>query len=100
MPCTDGGAPYDTDNSVQERLDKVTRMLCTLANATEDQGFGMINDFGIPRKDAKEIREWLAEHNEMDRERREAEESEQREAKLKKDALKKLTAAERKALGL
>lgn len=125
MPCMDGGpsAAQLADEqrakdkkaaklkAEKQRLDDVTRMLCTLANATENEGFGMINDFGLSETEAGEIRSWLYAHNEADAKRRrkeeaaakkkaDAEEKKKTQAQLKKSALGKLTAKERKALGL
>jgi len=100
MPCMDGGPPCGSSDDTQERLDKVTRLLCTLANATEDMGYGMINDFGLSKREKAEITEWLAEHNEADRKRLAREEKAKKQKDLKKNALAKLTAAEKKALGL
>tara|TARA_R110002094_G_scaffold186715_3_gene162690 strand:+ start:2776 stop:3153 length:378 start_codon:yes stop_codon:yes gene_type:complete len=125
MPCIDGGpsqAQYDAEKRARnkkaakvkaekQRLDDVTRMLCTLANATEDAGFGMIGDFSLNRLEKEEILEWLRIHNEADEERRkkkeeaakrevEAKERGKTQLQLKKSALDKLTPRERKALGL
>ena len=73
MACMDGGpserqiaaadraASKEADRlkAQKQRLDDVTRMLCTLANATENEGFGMINEFGLSETEAGEIRSWL-----------------------------------------
>tara|TARA_R110002094_G_scaffold152296_2_gene140184 strand:- start:757 stop:1146 length:390 start_codon:yes stop_codon:yes gene_type:complete len=129
MPCTDGGYSQTqldaiekrknqravkkaaAEKAEQKRLDDLTRMLCTLANAVEDGGFGMKNDLGLNNAEKEEILEWLRDHNIADEKRlakeeaatkkREAAEDKKRtQNELKKNAIKKLSAAERKALGL
>jgi len=125
MACMDGGpserqiaaadraASKEADRlkAQKQRLDDVTRMLCTLANATEDSGFGMVGDFDLSVEESTEIRKWLKTHNEADEKRRkkeaaaakkkaEAKERSKTQLQLKKSALDKLTPRERKALGL
>tara|TARA_R110000822_G_scaffold8487_10_gene33330 strand:- start:352 stop:741 length:390 start_codon:yes stop_codon:yes gene_type:complete len=129
MACTDGGYSQTqldqiekrktqraakkaaAEKAKQKRLDDLTRMLCTLANATEDSGFGMVGDFDLSVEESTEIRKWLKTHNETDEKRRkkeaavakkkaEAKERSKTQLQLKKSALDKLTPKERKALGL
>tara|TARA_R110002096_G_C14451534_1_gene711593 strand:+ start:394 stop:783 length:390 start_codon:yes stop_codon:yes gene_type:complete len=129
MPCTDGGYSQTqldqiekrkkqraakkaaAEKAEQKRLDDLTRMLCNLANAVEDGGFGMMTDLRLGKGEKDEILKWLQTHNEEDEKRRKKVE-EKEAAKLKRAweenamsetkrvALKKLTKAEKRALGL
>tara|TARA_R110002096_G_scaffold192856_3_gene374603 strand:- start:611 stop:1000 length:390 start_codon:yes stop_codon:yes gene_type:complete len=129
MPCTDGGYSQTqldaiekrknqraakkaaAEKAEQKRLDDLTRMLCTLANSVEDGGFGMMTDLRLSKGEKDEILQWLKDHNIADEKRlakeeavakkKEAAEDKKRtQSDLKKTAMKKLSAAERKALGL
>ncbi len=123
MPCQDGGyapspdeirksqeAVKRTEQARKKRLDDLSRMLCTLANATEGQGYGMMTDFGLSKGEKTEILTWLKAHNKADATRRRKEEARkqakldklgvvERQAAAKKSAIAKLTSEERKALG-
>ena len=129
MPCSDGGytnvqldeiekrktqraaKKAAAEKAEQKRLDDLTRMLCNLANAVEDRGFGMMTDLRLGKGEKDEILKWLKTHNEADEKRRkkeaaaakkkaEAKERSKTQLQLKKSALDKLTPKERKALGL
>jgi len=125
MPCMDGGpsAAQLADEqrakdkkaaklkAERQRLDDVTRMLCTLGNAVLGCRYDFEKDIGVERAAAIEIEEWLHNHNEADKKRRKKEEAAAKkkadakersktQLQLKKSALDKLTPRERKALGL
>jgi len=125
MPCMDGGptAAQLADEqraknkktaklkAERQRLDDVTRMLCALGNAVLGCRYDFEDDIGVDRATAIEIEEWLHNHNEADKKRRKeeaaaakkkaaAEKKKKIQAQLKKSALDKLTAKEKKALGL
>lgn len=91
MPCRDYSSDYDLSVERQRKVDKLTRMLCTVLSA--------YNEAGI-RKLPAEVREWWREHQALDRQRLAAEEASRQRARLKKRALDKLTPEERKALGV
>ena len=109
MPCRDGGPDDFVQVSVaeqwslHERLDLATRLLCRLLSKLEAEG---LTDKFMDQ----EMASWWRRHQELDRARIAAEEAEkkrvkeirskaQREARLRREALKKLSPAERAALG-
>lgn len=92
MPCRDGSYPEDTIRDQGARLDKLTRLLCEASRKLEksDRAGEM----------SQELRKWLEAHKIEDA-RREAQAREIAEAsRLRKQALEKLTPAERRALKL
>lgn len=89
MPCRCDGYPTELELA-QKELDKLTDLLCTLCNQCEYYNFEIDN----------KVLDWWEKHKEADAKRL-AKEKAEREAKLlKKKALAKLSAAERKVLGL
>lgn len=108
MPCRcDDYPPVPTQADMYKKeADKVTELLCSFCEMVEratqlDDGCMRVGDLTLmPSK----VRDWWEAHKEVDRKRREKEEAERkrREAadKLRKDALAKLTPAEKKVLGL
>lgn len=79
MPCNDGGAPsswaQDQDDIFrQKRLDKVTRLLCTLLGQLEKAGTFEI--YATP-----DLREWWTKHK-LDDQKRSIAEIMQRERKI------------------
>lgn len=98
MPCSDGGYTYDNSHelaALKNRCDQLARIACAVMTALEADGR---EDFILLQN--QEVREWWTAHKEFDRKRREAEAEKQRLAQLKKDALAKLSAEERKVLGI
>lgn len=89
MPCSDDGPDYSED-----RLNLVTRVACELLK--ELRRVSPVGTLLV----SEEASQWIAAHDEMDAARIKAEEEEQQAEKLKATALKKLTKAERRALGL
>jgi cytosine/adenosine deaminase-related metal-dependent hydrolase len=75
--------------------DKLARIACKVITELMEQGKG---DFLILRDD--EVREWWEFHQEADRKAREAKEKKAHEARIRKEALSKLTAEEKKVLGI
>ncbi len=65
MPCRDYGREDDDRREAQERLDKVTRMLCGLLGSME--AVGDIQGFGIYIE--PELMDWWMEHKRQDAER-------------------------------
>lgn len=107
MPCTDGGpirsvSDYEY-NRVKQRLDKVTRLLCTVMSQWEEdnlpvypqdtEGIVFPPELSNKIKDNKELQDWWTEHQKSDREREKAE----KEA-LVASAKSKLTKKELKAI--
>ncbi len=88
MPCRDGGR--DDPGPVYERLDITTRLACEYCNELQDAG----------RSIPSYARKWWREHQAEDAERVKQEMEEEAKKVLKAKALKKLTAAEKKVLGL
>jgi len=99
MPCSDGGWTRSVDDSairdLEKRNDKLARIACAAMTALEENG---IEDFVLLQNE--EVREWWTEHKEFDRQRRAKQAERERIAQVKKDALAKLSAEERKILGI
>lgn len=99
MPCNSGPYP-DDDYTYRKRIEKLEAMLCALCRVVDiADALAHIDwkEAGITEKD---FRDWWQEHQRRDIARREGELARERQAKLKRDALAKLTPDERKALGL
>ena len=102
MPCRDyESASYTSPTAsweykdLQKQNDRLARIACKAMTELVEQGKA---DFLILRDD--EVREWWEKHQEADRKAQEAEVEKRRIAKIKKDALAKLSPEERKALGI
>lgn len=101
MPCMS----YDTNwaNSSNDReikllkkeADKLARIACKAMTELVNQGKA---DFLVLKDN--EVRDWWEKHQEDDRKAQEAKHERERKAKVKKDALAKLSAEERKVLGI
>jgi len=96
MPCMS----YDDrpDYSAREwksKTDMLARIACKAMTELVEQGKA---DFLLIKDD--EVRDWWEQHQEADRQAREAREKKEREAKIRKEALAKLTAEEKKILGI
>jgi hypothetical protein len=74
MPCTDGGDDYKFEaqdeelERLQERCDKLARMLCRLCKRIE-RGYPH-DSFGALIATDRELRTWWASHKKLDRKRR------------------------------
>ena len=103
MPCRSYEDDYRsgsaTDSWQYKELkannDKLARIACKAMTELVEQGNA---DFLILRDD--EVRVWWEKHQEADRKAKEAEEEKLRNAKIKKQALAKLSAEEKKVLGI
>ena len=102
MPCRDYASdsyssPKDSwqFRERKERADMLARIACKAMTELAEQGRA---EFLVLRDD--EVREWWHQHQEADRKAQEAKLEKQRLAKIKKDALKKLTDEEKKVLGI
>lgn len=81
MPCIDTGREHEELRIKQRRLDHVTRLLCELTKRVKTAGLlQLLAD--------TELTQWMSEHEKVDQER------------IRREALSKLTAEEKKALGL
>lgn len=93
MPCYyTGSAEGDANLAAKEARDaltEVTALLCSMCSAYE-------NNQGVPAAVAK----WWSQHKKMDRETRMRTSLEANRRFLRQKALKKLSKAEREALGL
>lgn len=103
MPCTDGGAPYPPTRE-QELEAKAPAMLCAITKVLDDSNIiGTIFDrvdWATAGVTAYEFQEWWELHKEKDRQRMRDEVRNAERERKRKDALAKLTKADRKALGL
>ena len=103
MPCRSyeddyrSGSPTDSwqYKELKANNDKLARIACKAMTELAEQGRA---EFLVLRDD--EVREWWHQHQEADRKAQEAKLEKQRLAKIKKDALKKLTDEEKKVLGI
>ena len=102
MPCRDYASdsyssPTDSwqYRDLKDRADLLARIACKAMTELENN---KIEDLLLLRDD--EVREWWAQHKEADRKAREKEERKQERLRLRRAALRKLTAEEKVALGL
>lgn len=95
MPCRDYDDGPSTYTIQQDKIDKLTRMLCETLTHVDESGYNTILN-----KRSKEVAQWWSEHQELDRALRAAEATALRRKADKKAALAKLTPQERKLLGL
>ena len=91
MPCSDG---YTNDPDLYERLNVATQAACELARFLRGMSKGGWEAV------SKKTRHWVEHHDRMDVARIAREKREKRRQHVKKQALKKLSRAEREALGL
>lgn len=96
MPCMS----YDDrpDYSAREwknKTDKLARIACKAMEELVKSGKA---DFLLIKDD--EVREWWDQHQEADRKAREAREQKERDARVRREALAKLTDEEKKILGI
>lgn len=107
MPCNSCGMPaVDTTG---QKLDRVTDMLCQVLGTIERQ-HGLVNgrpsnrgtgaDFSNKVVVSASVMKWWKEHKKIDEARLERERQEEEVEEQRLAALAKLTAAERKLLGL
>ena len=104
MPCKsyedyDSGSPNDSwqyrELKLKANNDKLARIACKAMTELERNSIG---DFLLLKDD--EVRTWWLAHKEADRKAQEAAAEKARVAKVKRDALKKLTDEEKKVLGI
>jgi hypothetical protein len=102
MPCRDYQSDSYSDpadswqfRELKARADMLARIACKAMTELESNSIG---DFLLLRDD--EVRTWWLAHKEADRKAQEARVEKARLAKVRRDALKKLTDEERKVLGI
>ena len=102
MPCRDYGSdsyssPTDTwqYREMKDRADMLARIACKAMTELVKSGYA---DFLVLKDD--EVRDWWEKHQEADRKAREKEERKQQKAKLRRQALRKLSEEEKIALGI
>jgi hypothetical protein len=103
MPCKSyeddyrSGSPTDSwqYKELKANNDKLARIACKAMTELESNSIG---DFLLLKDD--EVRTWWLAHKEADRKAQEAAAEKARVAKVKRDALKKLTNEEKKVLGI
>lgn len=96
MPCMSyDDRPDYTSREWKNKTDKLARIACKAMEELVSQGKA---DFLILRDD--EVREWWEQHQEADRKAKEAELEKRRRAKVRREALAKLSDEERKILGV
>lgn len=89
MPCYDS---RDDDNSeLYTKINRLTRVACDMAKVIKTVGqFGRLSF---------ESRQWVAEHEALDRQHRREELAARRKEEVRRNALMKLTDVERAVLG-
>ncbi len=105
MPCQDYDSRWDDSwerqaresakKEMRDHADKLARIACKAMTELVKSGHA---DFLILKDD--EVREWWEQHQEADRKAQEAKLEKQRRAKIKKEALSKLSDEEKKVLGI
>jgi hypothetical protein len=103
MPCKSyeddyrEGSPTDSwqYRELKANNDKLARIACKAMTELESNSIG---DFLLLKDD--EVRTWWLAHKEADRKAQEAQIEKARLAKVRRDALKKLTNEEKKVLGI
>lgn len=89
----------DTSYPNRSKADFITERLCSLIKGmTPDDRERIV--WNAKNRSSRLLADWWDEHQTADRKRIHEEASKQRDEQLKKSALKKLTKAEKKALGL
>lgn len=96
MPCMsyDDRPDYST-REWKNKTDKLARIACKAMEELVKSGKA---DFLLIKDD--EVREWWDQHQEADRKAREAREQKERDARVRREALAKLTDEEKKILGI
>ena len=108
MPCNDGGDIHPVDAyHTRKELEFVEAILCAVLTAIEKRWGSLRDSFLYEYMDfrdagftEKQMLHWWDKHKARDAERRKRENEAAQKEKLKKQALAKLTPAERKALGI
>lgn len=102
MPCRDYASDSYTSptstwqyREIKDRADMLARIACAAMTELEDNS---ISEVLLLKND--EVREWWGQHKEADRRAREQEERKQQKARLRRQALRKLTEEEKIALGI
>ncbi len=102
MPCRDYGSDNYTSptstwqyREIKDRADMLARIACAAMAELEDNS---ISEVLLLKND--EVREWWGQHKEADRRAREQEERKQQKARLRRQALRKLSEEEKIALGI
>ena len=101
MPCRDYEDDYRTLNDSREKAelrkqnDRLARIACKAMTALEEAGQ---EDFLLLKDE--EVRGWWKKHKEADAKAKAEREEKARMARIKKEALSKLSTEERKALGI
>lgn len=90
MPCDSGPGPSDWDR-MYDKLNDSTRVACELAKLLTLEQLQSVS---------KSTAEWIAEHWKLDKEREGREKQQRERLELASNARKKLTEAEREALGI
>ena len=105
MPCQDYDTRWSNDwdrrareevkEEMKQHADMLARIACKALTELEDNGIAEV----LLLKD-DEVREWWAKHKEADAKAKAARAEKARKARIKKEALAKLSDEERKILGV
>lgn len=95
MPCNDSRNSGGFDDDTYRRLQKATRAACDIV-----QSIRATSSVAALDNVSAETRQWIRDHDEMDRRRLELESERKQRLIDREEALRKLTPEERRALGL
>lgn len=95
MPCTDYQSDLDNYTNIKNKLDKTTRLLCSLCSKLTNQEL-----FNHILSNDEELAKWWSKHQVEDRLSKQLKEKQERIKKQKERALAKLTPEEKKLLNL
>lgn len=93
MPCKDEYVEAENRRNVNEKINKLTRMLCWLCSRLNGNNALLIQS-------NEELRKWWEDHQNADAIREARELAEKTKAEIKNRALAKLNRQEREALGI
>lgn len=96
MPCVDYESSYsDSSGKLKKQADKLARIACAAMEELERNG---VSEVLLLKND--ELREWWAKHKEADRIEQERIAEKERRARVKQEALDRLSDEEKELLGL
>lgn len=102
MPCYDvRDEPAYVAREYQQKVDKLTRLLCEACTVLEDKcSAASVNYPELKDHVSDELGQWWDAHQEMDRKRKAAEAKSKAARRARKDALSRMSAEDRRILGL
>lgn len=100
MPCHSDWNDFDDHDRTRKELDRTTQMLCACCEKLDELAGLGLKVYGEPVNVPPVAAAWWAKHKEADAKRKKAEAEKAARDALRATALAKLSAEERKALGI